>query len=76
MKYFLVVIFLIDGEPSVLDGWLPRSYESRDHCLLRKDFIKNSLLERAGNFEKVKDVSCVLAKDDVHAVSIAKDEIL
>lgn len=32
MTYTLVILFLIEGEPTLLEGWYPRVYETQEVC--------------------------------------------
>ncbi len=41
MKIFLLVIFTLDGQNIVIDGWGPREQPSLEVCLERADFAKN-----------------------------------
>lgn len=40
---FLAVFFIVDGEPTLLEGWMPLEMKSMEICKIRKDFLKNQL---------------------------------
>ena len=40
---FLVVFFIIDGEPTLLEGWMPLEMKSMEICETRKAFLENQL---------------------------------
>lgn len=70
---FLVVLFLIDGEPSVIDGWLPRQQPNMSICEQRSDSLNSYFLnnpEAAPLKRPVAAVGCVEALDMFEAAQM------
>lgn len=40
---FLAVFFIIDGKPTLLEGWMPLEMKSIELCETRKAFLENQL---------------------------------
>ena len=40
MKVLLAIIFLVQGEPTIVEGYFPLEMESREYCEMRKDFTE------------------------------------
>lgn len=43
MQILLIVLFLVDGQPKVLDGWGPRIQPSMQMCVSRKMLVEEVL---------------------------------
>lgn len=46
MTYTLVILFLIEGEPTLLEGWYPREYETQEICKDRMESAMEYLEEQ------------------------------
>lgn len=66
MKVFLVVIFMVGGEPFIMDGFHPLEMEGFVECTERSTFLRNHLPTIPSLPESY--ASCVLAQNDGEAV--------
>lgn len=75
MKTFLVAIFLINGEPSFLDGYYPREVKSVEVCEDRRVFMLEYLRSVDG-LPEVGDVVCGTEEDIQKRINVLDDPIL
>lgn len=57
MKVFLTILFLVNGEPTILDGFEPREQPSMEICLERERYVR-IYLNSVPNL-KVHSISCL-----------------
>lgn len=72
MKTFLVILFVIGGELSVVEGWLPREQESQMICNRHADYARDHIATLE-NFP-IAMVGCVRAKDPAIAAAKLKQK--
>jgi len=66
LKVFLTVVFLVNGHPTVIDGWLPREQPDDATCLARMARLLEYLPQHPGLPEE-HDVACVAAPTPLDA---------
>lgn len=42
-QIILAVFFIINGEPTLVDGWYPLSYSNRDDCVIGQTRVEQQL---------------------------------
>jgi hypothetical protein len=55
---YLVVLFLVNGQPTIIDGFHPRQQESLDICEERLMVLKSYLEEYKELYPEVHKLSC------------------
>jgi len=66
MKLFLTVIFLINGEPVILDGYMPREQVSADDCNEHAAFLEEHA-EDTPDIPDIYAIGCVWAANQIEA---------
>lgn len=67
MKIFLTVLFLVNGELSVVEGYLPREQPSAAECQRRAAAVQDYLMTAPG-LPSASIVACINADDMFQAV--------
>lgn len=62
MKIFLVPLFLVNGEPSIIDGFYPREQPSLEICEQRKDKLE-AYIETLPDAPKFLETVCGTEKE-------------
>lgn len=57
-QVFLVVLFLINGEVVVIEGFYPRSQESLDICEKRRIILERYIRDNQEDFPELYEVTC------------------
>ncbi len=54
---FLVILFIINGEPTLLDGWWPMRYETQEICEEKKKKVLDYISDINVIIECREDIS-------------------
>lgn len=75
MKSWLVILFLINGEPAVIDGYVARPHDTQEVCEIVALNTLEYLSSIQGQTPPVWKVDCVSARDEYEAAWKAKEGV-
>jgi hypothetical protein len=74
-QIFLAIIFMINGEPTIMDGWEMREYPTMEICDTRKEFM-TTYTNGIDNLPKVGVIYCGTVAEIQHQLTILNSELL
>lgn len=74
MKVFLAVLFFMNGEPALIDGFMPREQPSIEVCEERAEFMQESLADMP-DLPEVGKIVCGTKEDIQKAINSLQGDL-
>ena len=74
-QIFLAIIFMINGQPTIIDGWEMREYSNMKICNTRKEFMQN-YISGIDNLPDVGVIYCGTEDEIQHQITILNSKLL
>lgn len=75
MEILIAVIFLINGEPTILEGFEPLVQPSIEICEVRKDFME-VYLKAVPGLPEIAGIFCGTSEEIQREIDLLNDELL
>lgn len=72
MKVLLAVLFIMNGEPTLIEGYLPREQPSMEVCEERADFMAD-YLSTVPDLPEIGEIICGTEEEIQKAIDVLND---
>lgn len=72
-EIFLAVIFMINGQTAMIDGWHPRQHPDMESCNIKKEFMEHYVVTTKG-LPEVGEIYCGTQEQIQHQIRILNSE--
>ena len=72
MKILLVVLFMVNGEPALIDGYMPREQPSMEVCAERAEFMAD-YFATVPDLPEVGEIACGSEEEIQRRIDVMND---